>query len=172
MSVLSPLRIFRFTGMMLRILFTIFFFNELSCFSFCCIRDPSRICTHIGNQTNCALFPKSDPFIQLLCYHHGFSSTEVQLTSRFLLHITRGKWQCRISFAFLFLNFSHFKVLAVNSSCNFLHCFGIWQFFLLAIDTPEIRFELLGFLLEVSINAPVFFWHKITNFLFTINNHF
>ena len=154
---------------MFRIFSTKFIRNKASCFILRYWADPSRVGTHIGNET---LHARADinTFIKLLSYHHGLTSSEINLISGILLHRGSRVGQRSIASTLFLFNAVNCKVISLKMRQDFFDILVIGQLHLLAIHTIKACLELTSPFLEGSVNCPVFFRFEGVDFIFTVDN--
>ena len=170
MSILSTRSILNPTTM-LRILVSKSINDKASCFILSDWANPSRIRTHISDQT---LNTRSniDSFVQLLGHHHGLTSTEVNLIGCVHLHGRSCVRKWCITFALFLLNLFNDILFPIEMRKYSFHILLVLKLHLLTIHSIEIGLELLSPLFKGSINCPIFFWLEGIDFLFPVNNQF
>ena len=168
MGILGTRSIFHLTAMF-RIFSTKFISNKASRFILRYWADPSRVGTHIRNQT---LHARADinTFIKLLSYHHGLTSPEINLISGILLHRGSRVGQRSIASTLFLFDTVDSKVITLKMRQDFFDILVVGQLHLLAIHAIKASLELTSPFFEGSVNCPIFFRFEGVDFIFTVDN--
>ena len=135
------------------------------------VGDAQRVGTHIGDQTGEAQAFQLHAFIQLLCHRHGAAGGHSQLTGGLLLEGGSGEGRCRLALFLGIFDVLDLIGLAVDVSQYPVDALLIGQFLLALLIAEEMGGEVLFFLMEGHINAPVFLGDKGADLPLPIYHH-
>src|ERR1700686_2475853 len=169
-----PLRIlllFKSVGRFGQVGWTVFFANVFANFLDRLGSDARGIGTHVGDQTDQALFAKFDAFVEALRDHHGALNAETQLARRVLLQLAGGERRRSVAAAFFLVDRADYPVSLFQRGANLFRVFAVRYFNLLFALAHKARVERRRFTGgEVRINRPIFSFLERLDLSFALDN--
>ena len=134
-------------------------------------RNPGRIGTHVGDQTNLAFFAQFHAFIQPLRDHHGALHAEAQFARRILLQLAGSKRRRGIAAALFLIDRPDDPVGLLQRCADLFRVLAVRDFNLFFALAQKSRVEcrrLAGG--QVRVDRPIFFFLERFDFAFALHN--
>src|SRR2546426_7413204 len=139
--------------------------DVLAHFGQCFVRNPSRIGTHVSDESDQAFFAQFHAFVEPLGDHHGALYAEAQLARGVLLQLTGGEWRSCVAPPLLTVHNTDDPIGLLQTRVDLLRVLAVGNFDLLftLAQKPGVECRRPG-CGEICINRPVFLLLEGLNF--------